>query len=766
VTRTAQDAPPRFEDAVVLQREGDLVGADRICVRLLQQQPAHVDAWHLRGLLACQGARPDQAVAYIRRSLALNAHQPAAHVNIGNALLQSNQPQQAVAHFDEALRQQPQYATARYGRASALIELRRFDEALADLDRALGLMPHLPPALHARSQLLHQLGRPEEALECVEQALRLMPVDCALLLIRGNALFALRRFDEALASYGRAAAGGLRSAELLNNRGNALRELSRWQEALACYEAALALEPDRAETLSNRGNVMLDMSRLPDALSCYEQALRQSPDFLEALDNQGLALLIAGQPERAVGSYRRLRQLAPGYKLVDCNLFNARAMCCDWEGFDADCLAIQTAVENDVPVQPFAFLAMSDSPQLQRNCAEQYARANSWRTTGPIRVRRGGGQRQRRLRIAYVSADFRQHAVALLLAGVLEHHDPDTIEAVGVALRPIDDSELGRRVRAALGQCVDVGGKSDRQIAELLRALDVDVAVDLMGYTRWARPGVFAHRAAPIQVGYLGYPGTTGSDFIDYIVGDRVVIPQGEEGHYSECVVRLPYCYLPNDDRREVAPPPTRAEAGLPEQGLVFCAFTNAYKINPPVFAVWMRLLRQRAGSVLWLRGVEASGQHNLRRYAEGHGVAADRLIFAPQVSSSAEHLGRLSLADLYLDTLPYNAHSTACDVLWAGVPVLTCAGRGFASRVAASALTALGLTELITDTLEQYEHRALELTATEALRGLRARVSENRSSAALFDTQRYTRALESAYRSMHQRATNALPPASFEVEV
>jgi protein O-GlcNAc transferase len=403
-----------------------------------------------------------------------------------------------------------------------------------------------------------------------------------------------------------------------------------------------------------------------------------------------------------------------------------------------------------------SLLPLTDAPELLLACArslvaDQYPENPVLGpfTRGP---RPGAGER---LRVAYVSADFHDHPVSHLLVGVLERHDRERFEVIGISLRGPTGDSFERRVRAAFDRCIDLGGRDDLQIAQRMRELQIDIAVDLMGLTDSLRLGVFAHRAAPVQVSYLGYAGTSGAPYMDYVLADEVVIPRGTEGSYSEQVLRLPHCYLPNDDRREVGPLPTRAQAGLPGSGVVFCAFTNAYKINPPMFDIWMRLLRSLPGSVLWLRTLTDEARENLQREARTRAVDPDRLVFAPHVTSMAEHLGRHGLADLYLDTFPYNAHSTACDALWAGVPVLTCMGTGFASRVAASALTAMGLSELITHSLGEYEHLALDLARRpERLLELRARLARQRSSAPLFDTSGYCGHLESAYQWMAQRAT------------
>jgi protein O-GlcNAc transferase len=402
-------------------------------------------------------------------------------------------------------------------------------------------------------------------------------------------------------------------------------------------------------------------------------------------------------------------------------------------------------------MRPFAFLSASDSAAEQLQCARTFAAYASPPATAPLW--KGERYDHDRIRVAYVSTDFREHVVLHLLAPLLEHHDARRFHTVGVSLGGNDESAVAVRARGALGEFVDVTGASDLEAAKRLRELEADIVVDLTGYTQGSRSGVFAHRAAPVQVSYLGYAGTSGAPYMDYLLADEVVIPSGDERYYSERIVRLPHCYLPNDDRREIGPAPTRAQAGLPESGLVLCAFTNAYKINPPVFDVWMKLLREVPRSVLWLRGMGSEARENLLREAQARGVEVERLIFAPHVKGMAEHLGRHRLADLYLDTLPYNAHSTACDALWSGVPVLTCAGRSFASRVAASALTAVGLPELITHSLGEYESRALELAQQpQRLLELRGRLEQQRLSSPLFDTARFCRHLENCFRTMHQQ--------------
>jgi predicted O-linked N-acetylglucosamine transferase (SPINDLY family) len=608
---------------------------------------------------------------------------------------------------------------------------------------------------------------------------------------RGNAYRALGRFEEALADLDGAVRLLPDSPHVLNNRGNVLRDLGRLPEALADFNAALALLPDFTTACCNRGHALLDLHRPREALECFEAVLRSLPQDGEALFGRASALLrLRWRLEEAAADFARagelgvervealvgraavlaelqrhgeaaaclseVLELAPDRAYARGSLMFSRLQACQWRDLQSLTERLVALVgEGRKATHPLSLLTLTDAPELQLACmrswvADHYPENPS---LGPL-TRRSRADAGRRLRVAYVSADFHDHPVSHLLVGVLERHDRGSFEIFGVSLRESRDSPFEQRLRTAFDRYLEVGERSDRDIAQLLRELQIDIAVDLMGATDGLRLGVFAHRAAPVQVNYLGYAGTSGAPYMDYILADEVVIPSGAERHYTERVMRLPHCYLPNDDRRAIHPAPTREQAGLPPAGLVFCAFNNAYKITPDIFDLWMRQLRAAPDSVLWLRAPAGEARENLRHEARARGVDPDRLVFAAHVASMSAHLGRLGLADLYLDTVPYNAHSTACDALWAGVPVLTCAGTGFASRVAASALTAVGLPELITHSLSEYERMALDLAGQpERLREFRARLAQQRSSAPLFDTAGFCRHLETAYRWMAQQA-------------
>jgi predicted O-linked N-acetylglucosamine transferase (SPINDLY family) len=444
---------------------------------------------------------------------------------------------------------------------------------------------------------------------------------------------------------------------------------------------------------------------------------------------------------------------------------HARLHCCDWRKLDDERAIIATKVRSGASViHPFGHLAISASSQEQLQAAQILARNLCPETPAPLW--RGERYRHDKIRIAYLSADFYAHATAFLMAGVFEHHDRKRFETLAVSFGPHDKSDIGARLESAFDGFLDLRAESDAQIAVKLRAMEIDIAIDLKGYTGGARPGILALRPAPVQVHYLGYPGSMGADHIDYLIADRIVVPDDERRFYAEQIAYLPDAYQCNDSHRSIAERiPSRSEMGLPEKGFVFCCFNSNHKIMPEMFDVWMRVLHSVENSVLWLYEEYPGAAANLRREAEARGIDTERIIFAARNDLPA-HLARLKLADLVLDTLPYCAHTTASDALWVGVPVLTCRGQTFAGRVAASLLTAIGLPELITSSLEDYEARACSLAKDgPALARLKAKLVKNRDISPLFDTARITRNLEAAYREMWEKQQREEPPASFAVE-
>jgi protein O-GlcNAc transferase len=750
--------------------------------RAIAIRPDYAEAFNNRGNALRNLRRPEEALVSVDKAIAIVPGFAMAFNNRGNALVDLKRFDEALASYEKAIALKPDYAEAFNNHGRALVDLKRLEQALASCDRAIALKPDYAEAFNNRGIALAHLERLDKALSSYEKAIALKPDYAEAFNNRGNALRDLKRLEEALASYDRAIAIKPDYADAYNNRGNTLTDLKRPEEGLASYGRAIALKPDLAMALNNRGNALVDLKRLEEAVASYDGAIVINPDYAEAFNNRGNALRGLKRFDEALASCDRAIALKPDFAAAFSNRGNTlvelsrldealasydKALGIKPDHFNAlvpymcladrMCLWSETgAARGDLIARcrtpafdgdPFQFLSMCDDPPLHRYLAETYVRAKApppeppkWRQHTP----------RERIRLGYLSADFRQHAVSSLIVEVFELHDRSHFEILGVSAGPNDGSEERRRLEAAFDVFVDVAAMTDAALARWIADAEIDILVDLGGHTLNGRLLALAHRPAPVQVSYLGYPGTTGAPFIDYAIVDAHVVPASEAHVYSEQLVYLPDCYQCNDRKREIADrTSSRAECGLPADGFVFCCFNNSYKLNAPVFDVWMRLLKAVPNSVLWLLADNIEARANLQHEAAARGVAPQRLVFAERVSSP-EHLARHRLADLFIDTLPYNAHTTASDALWAGVPVLTCTGHSFAARVAGSLLQAIGLPELMTSSLSEYEALALRLATCPAeLRALRDRLARNRSTHPLFDTPRSTRHLEAAYQEM-----------------
>jgi predicted O-linked N-acetylglucosamine transferase (SPINDLY family) len=608
-------------------------------------------------------------------------------------------------------------------------------------------------------------GRLDHALAHYDEALRLAPTLPRAHLNRGNALYASGNLDAAIAAYQTALQHDPGYARAHCNLGNAGLLARRLDLALAAYDAALAADPDLVAAEIGRSNVLDDLGRTDEAIAGYRRALAAAPTSTDALVNLGLLLNRLKRYPEAADCFSRALSIAPGRPYLRGNLFAARIYACDWRNYPRDVDELHAAVAAGRPeATPFIFLIAARTAQAQLRCAEAYVRDKRLLLPDASSPRRAGADR--RVRIAYVSADFHSHATAALMAGLFELHDRARFEVFGISFGPDDRSPMRARLQRAFDLFVDVREASDEQITNKIRALGIDIAIDLKGYTAFARPGIFARRAAPIQVNYLGFPGTLGAPYIDYIVADAWVVPATQADCYRERVITLPGSYQVNDAQRRIAPSvPSRGQVGLPQDAFVFCCFNNTYKITPVVFDIWMRLLQQRPGSVLWLLDDNPHAQHNLRAEARSRGVEDRRLVFAARCDLP-DHLARHQLADLFLDTLPCNAHTTASDALWAGLPLLTCLGETFAGRVAASLLAATGLEQLITRSLHDYETLALELSQhPDKLLRLREQLRLQAHSSPLFDTALFRQRLERALLQMHQRHLRGEAPAAFAID-
>lgn len=633
----------------------------------------------------------------------------------------------ALARYDAILREKPDLAEVHNNKGVIFRELNRYGDALWCFDNAVAADQDLAEAHSNRGFVLSALGRAAEALASLDRAIALKPD----------------------------------LPDAYNNRGIALRQLNRVDEALKSYDRAIALCPTYGEAWANRGKAFAALQRLDPAIASFDRAVALMPGYGDTLLNYALALQKKGRFDEASHLLARLAVIEPEHKYLLFGLACGALQNCDWAAqerllprLSAECRTGKSLV------QPLTLLGYFDDPEMLRASSAQYL--NSVSGAEPIAAAKPLLRPHDRIRIAYVSGDFHEHATAYLMADLFERHNRSRFDVYGISFGPNDRSQMRGRLERAFDRFFDVTSCSDADVVGLLRDLEVDIAVDLKGFTFGERPGIFARRAAPIQVNYLGYPGTMAGDFWDYIIADPVVLPRAEQPFYSEQIVHLSCCYQANDPARPGGTAPSRVSQSLPETGFVFCCFNNHWKITKPVFDIWMRLLKAVPGSVLWL--IQGSAAGTLRREAQARGIEIDRLIFAPTVRPGV-HLARLGLADLVLDTLPYNAHTTASDALWAGVPMVTCRGKTFAGRVGASLLTAIGLPELIAEDLTAYETFALRLARRgDELGLLRDKLAVNKHAAALFDADEFRRNIELALIGMVDRQRNAGAAVGFDV--
>lgn len=750
----------KFERAHLLQRQGLTDEARRLLQEILDQDPDYFDALNLLGVVSGQLGDLNASVRWFEHAIALCPNAAMAHCNRGLALKEMQRFDAALASFDTAISLNPDDFAAHYSRAAISAELGQSDSALGAYDRAIEIRPDFAPAHFGRGRILQESHDWLGALEAYNRAIKFNSrfVDGH----RGRAIvhFEMKNFEAAIDASNNALALEPDHARTHLHRANALRELGRLDEALAGFDQAIRTDPELAEAFSNRGALLQKMRRFEAAMGNYDRAIEVKPGNAGALFNRAQLHRELGDTEAAARDLEAAAKLAPDLEFLPGLLLEARMQQCDWREFESQLAGIAKRIELGEPVAPpFSLMSIIDSPRLQLQAAQIWVRDVCPPDVSLESIPRRAANE--RIRIGYFSADFRTHPVAILLAEVLECHDRSKFEIIAFYFGPDVQDEMRSRLEKTFARFLDVRERSDREVAQLARSLDIDIAVDLNGHTGGSRPMIFAQRAAPVQINFLGYPGTTGAPYMDYLISDEVIIPTDYQSGYSEKVIYLPGSYLPNDSTRSISTATFRRDQlRLPAEGFVFCSFNNAYKINPLVFEAWMRILRAVPRSVLWLSPSSAIAMSNLRRTAAKYGIDSYRILFAERMPSLSDHLARLRSADLFLDTRPYNAHSTAIDALWAGLPLLTCMGDTFCSRVASSLLSALGIPELIAATPAQYEEIAIQIALQpKELELLKQKIAARLRDSALFDIQSFTRNLEAGYSLVHERLRRGLPP-------
>lgn len=692
-----QSANALYHQAHTFHRDGQLAQAEPLYQQVIQLQPNHADAHHMLGLICYQTNRKQEAVTHIALALTIDPRNLDYLNNHGLALRANNQPEAALKSFRQAILQHPKDLDVQLNIANTLLELTRFEEAAGYYRRVLRVFPKR---------------------EDIRAAL------CHCLSSLGNQAHAAGNYPQAEASFQAASTLNTQDAALYYNLANAQRELGKPTEAVKHYQKAIQLTPDDADAYNNLGNVQRELGQLDAAIASYEHALKLNPQLYHA----------------------------------KVHLAHQKQHICDWQGLSEAITEIRSWVKThpEAQISPFAFLAMpSTTAEEQKLCADNWVnnRYAALIAHGKQLDFKHANTKAKKLKIGYLSADFRLHPLAFLISELIELHNKADFEIVAFSYGIDDKSSARARLEKAFDQFYDIRNLSEIDAAKKINTCGIDILVDLTGFTQTSRSGIAALRPAPINVNWLGFPGTMGSAngeaLFDYILTDNFISPPEAAHHYAETLALLPHVYQPNDRKRPIGKTPDREACQLPENAFVFCSFNQTFKITPDVFNVWMRLLKSVSNSVLWLLNCNQWAKQNLIKEASAHGVSQDRLIFAPRVAI-ADHLARHVHADLFLDTLPYNAHTTCSDALWMEVPVLTCIGDTFASRVAGSLLNVASLNELITDNLQAYKDKALELAQNPAkLAELKHKLQSAKVNSALFDTALFAKSLEDTYQTM-----------------
>ena len=785
-----------LQKGFVLHQQNKLQEAKVIYEQILAIEPSDFNALQFLGLLYAQTNQFLKAVNFLSKALQINPDNVDCCTNYGNVLQELKRFDEAIGCYDKALRIKKDALTY-YNRGSALKELKRFDESLASYEQAININPdadiynnlgyvlqvlnRLEEALvsydkaisikldHAeayfnRSSVLQELKRFDESLTGYEQAISFKPDYAAAYNNLGNVLKELKRFDESLSSYEQAISIKPDYAEAYFNRGVVLQELNRLEGAIVSYDQAISIRPDYADAYFNRGNALKELKFLKEALVSYDQAISVKSDYVEAYNNRGVVLQEFKRYDEVTAFFNKVLNIKPNYKLLIGQLQHMKMVMCDWENFENQRNLILQKIDAKEPViAPFPILAIVDDPKLHRKVTESYVAENHpyKPTLEPVIEK----ILNKKIRLGYYSADFRSHAVTILIAELIEIHNTEKFELIAFSFGTDIKDEMQNRLSKAFDQFIDVRDKSDQEVAILSRHLGVDIAIDLGGYTKDCRPGIFSYRAAPIQLSYIGYLGTSGSQYMDYLIADKTIVPVDSQNYYSEKIVYLP-SYQVNDRKRKISSRQfSRKDFDLPMNSFIFCCFNNNYKILPATFDGWMKILTTVDNSILFLYAENKWVRSNLINEALKRGISSERLVFGEHLEPD-EYLARYKICDLFLDTFPYNAGTTASDALWAGLPVLTMMGESFASRMAASLLTAIDLPELITSSQEQYEALAIELATNPAkLKALKTKLESNRLTAPLFDTPRFTKHLEEAYTKIYERYHADLPLEHIYIE-
>jgi protein O-GlcNAc transferase len=732
--------------------------------------PPNPDETQREAIRRYQAGDRDAAARLSRAALGMQPRRADSIFLLAVIAADARQHQAAIDGFSNASALEPANALYANALGEALLTAGKTDDAITHLKRAAQLKPDYERAHYNLGRALHLTGKIDDANACFLEALRINPGNANTLNFLGGMMLAKERHAEALAYYLRALAINANFPEAQYNCASSLRALGRQHEAIAHLREAVRLRPQYARAHLLMGQAMIDLGMVPESVASLRAAIALPPHIGEAHRELGQVLMLLGRLEEAAASFTAALAFRPDDAQAFATRFRLKEALCEWgdRRAEIDRLWADARREADAggltPVTPMFAASLPWSRLQKKMLAVSHARSIT-RKIQPLPPA-AAPTPQQRLKIGYLSRDLNDHPVGHQVQGVFAQHNRERFDVHAYSFGPDDGSPFRKRIEQGVEHFHDVAGLSIPALAQRIRADGIHLLVDLMGFSGLTRMGAVAMRPAPLQINWLGYPGTMGATFIDYIIGDPIITPTDRADGFTEAIVRLPHTYMPTDRDQPISEAPIRrTDHGLPENAVVFCCFNYAFKIEPSIFDVWMRILKQVDKSVAWLTVRDASAQANLRKEAEARGVDAGRLVFAQRTPSKADHFARHRLADLFLDTHYYNAHVTACDALWAGLPLISCPGDTFASRVSASLVTAAGLPELVVRDFSEYETLAVRLAKSpEELRGLRQKLAAQRDSCPLFDTPRFVRNLERAFEAMWDNAVAGCPPGAFDV--
>ena len=732
---------------------------------VLTINPNNMEAWLNKGLACSQLERHTEAIDHYHKAIKIKSDNAKAWLDLSTSLGALKRYEDALHSCKQALQLQPKYPEALLNQGTAYNELKQYDQALQCYNQALDIKSDYVDAWYNKGISLEKLERQIEALECYDRAIELNPSLAKAWLNRGCVFGSLKRYKEALYSSEQALKLQPKYSEAWLNQGAAYNELKQYDQALNCYNQALEIKSDYVDAWYNKGVSLEKLDRQTEALECYDRAIEIDPKYAKAWLNQGEIFTLQGRYELALNNYEEALLLDPNTKFLQGTILHTNSLVANWENREIKVQALIDALNKNEEVAPLLpMLSISDSPKDHLKASQIWAKNQSLPNNSLGDIPKHSHQK---IKIAYFSADFKDHPVSYLTAELFELHDRDRFEVYGFSFRKAQESPIRKRLISAFDHFIEVDNQSDQEVAQLVRQLEIDIAIDLGGYTQHARTGIFAHRAAPIQVNYLGFAGTMGVSYMDYIVADKIVIPPEFQEYYLEKKVYLPNSYMVDDSKRAPSNRQySRSEFSLPEESIVFCCFNNSYKFNPVRVASFAKILSEVPNSVLWVTGNNPSFRKNLVAEFTKLGISEARIIFANIVDAMEDHLARYRLADLFLDTSPYNAHTTALDSLKSGVPIISLMGKSFASRVGASLLTAISLPELIVQSEQEFIELASRLGKdTVALRLLKEKLSNNLKTTPLFDAKLFCKHLESGYHAMHQKYLQDLPPSDIYID-